>query len=536
MKFNKKFLIILFVAAAAGVVIWNVLTPKAPEYKTEAAVLGSITQEITETGSVKKGEALDLNFKNAGAVAKANVKKGDRVVSGQLLAELDDRQLQVQLAQARANLELYNLQLEKLEAGAAIEDIEIVQSQAQAAQTALANAQESLADSKATAGQALNSAYKTAADALSAAYIKTYNAYNFADLLQRTYFTPQNDDSIEVFEIVQKINLAVGKIKNYANAAQANGKDSGLDPVFGSSKSLLGEIEIDLRAIRAICEKLPWRDSVSQAYKDSLDIHIGYLVTGQATFNSAVESVALQKVTNDAAVNSAQSAVNAAAAALETASGQLEKTVAPARAEDKGILEAQIAQAKAQIALLELQIADSKLTAPVDGQIAEMNIKAGETISVLSSAAAIVLLPTDPYEVIVDIYEEEAINLEIGDATRIFIAAIPDKVFNGYVSAVDPAGKLVNGVVYYETKIAFEDTAPETTKPEMTADVEIITAEKDGVLLISESAIRRRENRYFAQVLKSGAPEEVEVEVGIRSDGMAEILSGLSEGDEIIIP
>ncbi len=527
---------LLAAAVIGGAIAWNALMPKAPEYKTEAAALGAITQEVAETGNVKKGEALNLNFKNAGAIKKVNVGKGDTVASGIILAELDDRQLQVQLVQARANLDLYRLQLEKLRIGAAPEDIDIVQSQAQAAQIALDGARKSLADAKTTANQQLNSDYKTASDALNSAYAKAYNAYNFADLLQRTYFAPQDEVSIKVFETAQKISLAVDKIKNYADLAQANGTDRGLDPIFASAKSTLLEVENNLRAIRAICEQVPWRDSVSQTYKDSLDVHIGYVVAAQASFNSGLESVALQKVANEVAINSAQSAVDAAMAARETAGGQLGKTIAPARAEDEGILEAQIDQAQAQIALLELQIADSKLIAPVDGQIAEVNIKAGETISMSAANPAIVLLPADPYNIVVDIYEEEAINLKVGNKARIFIAAIPDEVFEGHVAAIDPAGKLVNGVVYYETKIVFSGNAPETLKPEMTADVEIITAEKENVLLVSESAIRRRQNRYFAQVLQDGQPEEVQVQVGIRSEGMAEITSGLSEGDQVIIP
>jgi len=537
MKSNKKILIILAAVAVGGVLAWDWLRPKTPEYKTEKVVRGQIAQDVAETGSVKKGESLNLNFKNSGAVAKVDVAKGDQVAFGRILAELDDRQLQVQLIQARANLDLYNLQLEKLRTGAAVEDISIVQSQAQSAQVALENAQAALVDAKTAADQKLNSAYKTATDALATAYVKAYNGYNFTDLLQRTYFAPQDADSISVFETAQKMNLSVGKIKNYSDAAQADGKDSGLDPVFAVAKGHLAEVETDLRFVRAMCEKLPWRDSVSQTYKDGLDLHIGYVVAAQTAFNSAVENIALQKSANALSVNSAQAGVDAAAAARATAAGQLEKTIAPPRTEDEGILEAQTAQARAQIALLELQIADSKLIAPVGGQIAEVNIKTGETISPLGAGPAMVLLPADPYEIVADIYEEEAVNLKVGNRAQISIAAIPDKVFGGYVAEIDPAGKLINGVVYYQTKIAFDQVAPEALKPEMTADVEIIAAQSDDALLVSETALRKKTGGgWFVQVLENGVSRDVDVQIGIRSKGMAEIISGLSEGDEVIIP
>ncbi len=536
MKINKKIVIGAIAVLAAAGFAFDALRPKAPAYKIEKAALGDITQEVVETGSIKKGEALNLNFKTAGAIAKVNVVKGDLVEVGQILAGQDDRQSQVQLAQARANLELYRLQLEKLNTGATIEDLEISQSQAQAARISLEGAQKSLADAKNNADQKLNSAYKSAADALSSAYTKSYAAFNFLDLLQRTYFSPQDDDSIAVWENVQKMNLAVGRIRQNRDAALANGKDGGLDPVFAAAKSSLAEFEAGLRFARAMSEKVPWREKVAQTDKDTLDAHIGYVVAAGAAFNSTVEAVALQIAANDLAVNSAQAAVDAARAALKTAGGQLAKTAAPARAEDEGILQAQIKQAAAQIELLELQINDAKLIAPVAGQIVEINVKVGETASILTGKAAIVLLPADPYAVEVDIYEEEAIKVKLGDVAKITVAALPDEEFLGKVAFLDPAGKLVNGVVYYPVKISF-DAPPENLKPDMTADVEIITAKKQNVLLVSETALQKNpEGGWFARILENGAPREVAVQIGIRAKGQTEITSGLSEGDQIVIP
>lgn len=535
MKFNKKFWFLAAAAVIAVAIAFNALRPKEAAYKTEAAARGRIVQEVAETGSVRKGEAVNLNFKSGGTIQKINVAEGEAVFAGQILAELDNRQTQVQLAQARANHEMYNLQLLKLRGGAAPEDIAIIESQVQAARVGLAAAQQGLADARSAADQRLDSVYKSAADALSAAYSKAYNGYNFADLLQRTYFAPQDADSIVVWEALQKLGLSVGKIKNYSQAAQANGKDAGLDPVFASSKTELAAVETRLREIRAICEKTPWRDTVNSTNKDSLDLHIGYVVAVQSAFNSAVEAVAAQKSANDLSVNSAVAAVNSARAAQTTAQEQLAKTFANPRGEDVGILEAQIAQAQAQIALLELQIADSRLAAPANGRISKINGKAGETISAIAAAPLMVFLPDDPYEVFADIYEEDATKIKIGDPARIAIAALGDDVFSGRVSFVASAAKIINGVVYYETGIAF-DSAPEGLLPEMTADVEIVTAEKDGALLVSENGLRKKDGGWYAQILIDGQARDVQVQIGIRAKGIAEILSGIAEGDLVIIP
>jgi len=71
-------LIILIIIAIAGLIAWNMFKPEEATYKTEPVVIGSITQEVAETGSVKKGEAINLNFKNSGIIEKINVSPGKR--------------------------------------------------------------------------------------------------------------------------------------------------------------------------------------------------------------------------------------------------------------------------------------------------------------------------------------------------------------------------------------------------------------------------------------------------------------------------
>lgn len=78
MKLNKRFWIIAIAAAVAGLLLWNIFKPKEADYKTEAVVIGSITQEVAETGSVRKGEAINLNFKNSGIIEKISVSQGKK--------------------------------------------------------------------------------------------------------------------------------------------------------------------------------------------------------------------------------------------------------------------------------------------------------------------------------------------------------------------------------------------------------------------------------------------------------------------------
>jgi RND family efflux transporter MFP subunit len=174
------------------------------------------------------------------------------------------------------------------------------------------------------------------------------------------------------------------------------------------------------------------------------------------------------------------------------------------------------------------------LKAPAPGSISAVNVRAGETTQQSASKPAVILLPDDPYEIQVNIYEEDIVKANIGDSVNITITALPGNTYTGKVKSIDPAGTLISGVIYYLTKISF-DNPPVNLKPEMTADVVIVTASGKNAVLVPESVIITEKNKDFIQILKTGVPQKTEVKTGIRSKGMAEILSGLSEGDAAVI-
>jgi len=523
MKFTKKFVFFLIIIVAVGAIAYSFLKPKGPDYKTETVVRGSIIQEVSETGTVKKGETINLSFKNSGTVDKISVSKGDEVAAGQLLAELDTAQLEVQLKQARANLDLYRIQRDKLVNGAGAEDIALAQTAVANAQAARDNADQSLADARQGADQKLANLYDAAGDVLGSAHAKAVSAGNAVSLTQRTYFSPQGDDSIRVIEGVRRIENAAAKI-NGTNDYESDLKEAA---------ALLAKIDADLADIRVVCEKEAWRDIVDEADKDAIETQRDYIIAAQAAVNSAKQNIDLQKVANDAAINSAQSAVTVAEGALQSAREQLAKLTAQPRAEDIGVLDAQIAQAQAAVDLLSLQITDSGITAPVSGQVAQVNYREGEAFLSALAGGVISIIPDDPFFIEVDIYEEDVAKVSTGDPVDIAPASSPEDSYSGKVVSIDPTGKTVNGVVYYTTKIAF-DNAPTNIKPGMSADVVIVTAEAKDVLLISESALGKNAGGNYVRVLSGAEIQETAVKTGIKSKGQVQILSGVKEGDIII--
>jgi multidrug efflux pump subunit AcrA (membrane-fusion protein) len=126
--------------------------------------------------------------------------------------------------------------------------------------------------------------------------------------------------------------------------------------------------------------------------------------------------------------------------------------------------------------------------------------------------------------------------MQTGNDVSIELTAFPDQALMGKVILINPAQKIIDGVVYYETTIAFQNP-PQNLRPGMTADVSIKTAERNNVLVVLGSAILEKDGKKIVQILKDEKNiEERQIEVGLKSDeNMVEVVSGLQLGEKIIV-
>lgn len=477
-------------------------------------VRGKVSQEISETGQIKKGEKVNLGFKNAGRIDGVYVNVGDRVAAWQILAELDTAELQIQLQEAKSNLAAYQAKLDKLLAGASQEEINVARAEAENKKVALAGAKQDLQDS-----------YDDALSALDDAYLKAYNSQNVADSLSRTYFTSTDQESLNVNENKNRIGTAVSQIKPYIDGAKLNPIYENIDSALSQTKNRLSDIVDCLRIIRENCETALYRSTVSTTDKSTIDTH-------RANINTALAGI----INSQQAISSARLDVSSAESLLQKAENELSSLLTPARQEDKDLYEAQTNQARAQVQLLENKIKDANLYSLISGQITEIKKRAGEMVQPTLQDAVIVLLPDVPFEIEADIYEEDVMKISAGNVVDISLIAIPDKVFGGKVISIYPAEEQIEGVVYYKVIIAF-DELPEAIKPGMTADIVIKTASKENVLLLPEAAVEKRDGKEFVLVYKDKQKEEREIKTGLLgSDGNVEVLSGLEVGEKVIMP
>lgn len=165
-KGKRRFLIIFLIALLAIIVVSSLLSnkKKAPSYSSVQATIGNLVQTVSETGTVKPVKEVSLNFLASGRVENIAVKVGDRVLSKQLLATLDDNSLQSKKIEAEANLSMAQASLSKLLAGASGEAVAVSLSSLNQAKTAAASAQTNLDKVRRTVAENISQATRTLSD------------------------------------------------------------------------------------------------------------------------------------------------------------------------------------------------------------------------------------------------------------------------------------------------------------------------------------------------------------------------------------
>lgn len=180
--------------------------------------------------------------------------------------------------------------------------------------------------------------------------------------------------------------------------------------------------------------------------------------------------------------------------------------------------------ARATTQRLKAQADYMKLMAPADGTIERRDgeigqlVAAGQNVFWMSCCA--------PLRVSAEVDEEDIPLVQPGQKVLLRADAFPDAVFEGKVSAITPKGDAV--ARSYRVRIALQDKTP--LKIGMTAEANIITAEKPEALLLPRTAVR--EGKVW--LVEEGRLKQVPVKTGIRSLKQVEVLEGLGPDAQVV--
>lgn len=181
---------------------------------------------------------------------------------------------------------------------------------------------------------------------------------------------------------------------------------------------------------------------------------------------------------------------------------------------------------------------DAIITAPVSGRLTNFNVLKGETIHA-PDGILFRIITSDDMTIILKASESEVMKFQIGQETQFTTALYPDTKFKGTIISLDLIGTEVatdNGsVIEYIVKIKPEQTDATFPSP-LTVDTETVVERKSMALAIPNAAVTYSSGKRTVMVVQNGKTTIRDVTLGIMSDQVTEITSGLSEGDTILVP
>ncbi len=434
-----------------------------------------ITQVVSATGNVTPLSDLDLAFQASGQVSQVAVAVGDTVYQGEYLASLSNADLSAALEQAKAGLQIEQAKLADMQNGTPPEE--------------LAVAQNSLDNS-------ITSAYTTCDNAI----------HNDIDQMFENPKTPSAKIIIPMNNFQLQNTIDNDRYTIELTLTDWNASTS------VSATSALASID----AIKSFV------DEIALALNESL----GDSSISQGTIDSYKTIVSADRA-----------AIDLARSNITTAEANYNLELAGNTPDSIAAQQAAVAQAQANIDAAQAQLDKSIIYSPIDGVITNVNAKVGETMQ--QGDAAISVISYGQYDIESYVPEADIAKVKIGDpATTTLDAYGSDTFFPTSVIKIDPGETILEDVPTYKVTLAFASTSDPRIKSGMTANLDILTDQKNDVLAVPSRSVYEDGTQEYVELIDPANQKntiQTAITVGIRGvDGYEEIVSGLKEGDVIL--
>lgn len=232
---------------------------------------------------------------------------------------------------------------------------------------------------------------------------------------------------------------------------------------------------------------------------------------------------ALASDPNSAATKQARSQYEARIVELKVKGGKLAES---------GVAEKNLEIARLTQKLLEQQVEDTVIRAEFDGVIAEMGIRNGDQVQPF--AAVGILADPSRFQVRVDMPPVDVAKIRMGQAATVTIETLGGMALTETVVDVPPVSAVRGAGESLQVKLSLGDAARGVLLG-VPANVAITTQQKDGVLVVPSTAVKRFGGRRIVQVVGTdGRRRDVEVDVGLVNETETEIVDGLTEGQSVV--
>ena len=513
----KVLLPVLFAAIALAVIAYFLFRPTST-VATAIVRRGTIISTVETTGKLEAERSAKLAFKISGRVEKVLVEQGDVVEEGNIIAELDTGSLERQLNEAKTQLEISKLRLLQAKEGAQPADIAAATADLNGA---IARLNQTRAGGRAEDIAAAQAQYNSAVARLeavkkgptptdiAAAQAQFDQAKANRDLVATTAANATEQARIlwvQAKGSTQEFLDPAGKVEqarlNYETAKQSEVSQ------LKAADAKVTEAQLALNKVKA------------GATPEEIT---------EAEAGVALARANLDKAKNGATpeeVSEAQSRVDAAQAALDRVkSGPTDTDVA--------ILEQQINLAQLSVDSANAQLGDVRLVSPINGTVLTIDLTVGETVGGLQQVA--VVADTGTLRIKGDIDEIDIGRVRAGQPVTVTLDAYPGIKMPGRIDQLAPGATPKQGSTVYQASISFRPVGDVVPREGMAANVDITAQRKDNVLLLPNRAFETVGRKQFVSLKEGDRTRKVEVETGLSNTTDTEVISGLTEGQIIVL-
>jgi len=501
----KHKIIAVIILIIVIVVVYQIIKSSANSstqtvYTAGQVTKGTLISTVSGTGQVAASSQVDLKTQTSGNITYLNVKVGQEITNGALVASLDS---------SNASFELQNAQLsyDKL--------VTVDPDTLRKDQNAVTQATTDLANSYTSARSSLATAMTNLSDVSTG----LTNLFDF-----NTGF------------LSSKNNAQSFTLKNYQTKAQGSYDNfykllSDLTKKYKNISTIASDAEIE----STVADFYQTALAGAQATKDAQDAVI-YLRNNANTKNQTDADNAYTSIVS--LVSSANSAVSSLSTTKNSISSNkisLENATADLKTLQTGPDTLAIRSAQLTVKQKQDTLNNYFVTAPFAGIIASSaSLNLGDTVG---SGTTVATLITKQKIAEISLNEIDAARVKVGQKVNLTFDAVDNLNITGTVVEVDLIGTVSQGVVSYAVKISF-DTQDDRVKSGMSVSAAIITEAKTDVLMVPSSAIKTQGNTYYVEIpgaTNTATPTEQAVTIGSSNDTQTEILTGLKEGDFIVI-
>lgn len=308
-------------------------------------------------------------------------------------------------------------------------------------------------------------------------------------------------------------------------------------------------------------------DAIAQADLESASANASSAAAGVTSAQAGVSSSQSGVTAAQAGLSAAQENLRALRRSEEATDEQIsdaEAQVASARSQLQQALasvtsaNAQVAQAQASLISANAQVdqtreavSDTVLRAPIAGTVVEVTGTVGQSSSTTGATSDatsdtdtsstssdtsgfIVISDTRDLQVAANFSETDTAQIRVGQRATVTPNALPDVQLEGRVTAIDETSTTVNQVVNYGVTIELQDV-PRGIRVGQTVVAEVVTGRARDVLLVPSAAVETAGGQITVTVISNGQQVSTPVETGLEGDQFTEIVSGVSEGDEVVL-